>query len=393
MKISCQSCAAKYTIADEKVVGKVIKIKCKKCGATIVVNGNDPAALAQQIASEAASFDDNAQTQLIGQGAAAGLASPDEWTVSVTDDDQQTMTTDQVVAAYAQGTIQGDTYVWRDGMADWLPLAEVSELAPMLAGHGSNGHASPYASPPAQSGSFGSGGGGAYETTGAMPSPQLPVAAAMPAARKANARGSVDLFGSREEPQSAAATAANSAAHNIGERNETSVLFSLSALTAAEDAAKKPEPKRSSFQMSNDRVDDILSLGGGSAAPMLAPPPMNAPIIEAPPPPPMSVPPPSYAQGGMGMGMQNPYAMQQPQKKASPIGFIVGGIGALAAVGMLIFFLTRGSSDPAKTADTSSTAKADDTSKVAADTSKPADSAKPAESVAMADTSKPSDSS
>ena len=36
MKISCQSCAAKYTIADEKVVGKIVKIRCKKCSATIV---------------------------------------------------------------------------------------------------------------------------------------------------------------------------------------------------------------------------------------------------------------------------------------------------------------------------------------------------------------------
>ena len=44
MKITCQACAAKYTIADEKVLGKVVKIRCKKCGATIVVNGNDPAA-------------------------------------------------------------------------------------------------------------------------------------------------------------------------------------------------------------------------------------------------------------------------------------------------------------------------------------------------------------
>ena len=41
MKISCQSCQAKYTIADEKVLGKIVKIRCKKCGATIVVNGSD----------------------------------------------------------------------------------------------------------------------------------------------------------------------------------------------------------------------------------------------------------------------------------------------------------------------------------------------------------------
>ena len=46
MKITCQSCQAKYTIADEKVAGKTVKIKCKKCGATIVVSGSDAAGAA-----------------------------------------------------------------------------------------------------------------------------------------------------------------------------------------------------------------------------------------------------------------------------------------------------------------------------------------------------------
>jgi predicted Zn finger-like uncharacterized protein len=64
MKISCQSCAAKYTIADEKVVGKVIKIKCKKCSSTIVVNGNDPAVLAQLAAGDGFAGEDQAATQL-----------------------------------------------------------------------------------------------------------------------------------------------------------------------------------------------------------------------------------------------------------------------------------------------------------------------------------------
>ncbi len=41
MKVTCQSCQAKYSIADEKVRGKVAKIRCKKCGTTIIVNGTD----------------------------------------------------------------------------------------------------------------------------------------------------------------------------------------------------------------------------------------------------------------------------------------------------------------------------------------------------------------
>ena len=52
MKISCQSCQAKYTIADEKVLGKIVKIRCKKCGATIVINGNESGAQASTGAPE-----------------------------------------------------------------------------------------------------------------------------------------------------------------------------------------------------------------------------------------------------------------------------------------------------------------------------------------------------
>ena len=41
MKIVCDNCATKYSIADEKVRGKVFKIRCKKCSHIIVVKGTD----------------------------------------------------------------------------------------------------------------------------------------------------------------------------------------------------------------------------------------------------------------------------------------------------------------------------------------------------------------
>ena len=55
MKIVCESCAAKYSIADEKVAGRVFKIRCKKCGAAIVVRGDQGASEAPPAA--AAGFD------------------------------------------------------------------------------------------------------------------------------------------------------------------------------------------------------------------------------------------------------------------------------------------------------------------------------------------------
>src|SRR3982750_2559507 len=39
MKIVCDACQAKYSISDDKVQGKVFKIRCKKCSNIIVVRG------------------------------------------------------------------------------------------------------------------------------------------------------------------------------------------------------------------------------------------------------------------------------------------------------------------------------------------------------------------
>ena len=43
MKIICDSCGTKYSISDDKVRGKVFKIRCKKCSHIIVVRGGEPA--------------------------------------------------------------------------------------------------------------------------------------------------------------------------------------------------------------------------------------------------------------------------------------------------------------------------------------------------------------
>ncbi|HEX4448933.1 MAG TPA: zinc-ribbon domain-containing protein, partial [Polyangiaceae bacterium] len=84
MKITCQSCQAKYTIADEKVLGKIVKIRCKKCSSTIVVNGSD--------ASGAAVY---------GAQETAGAAGGDEgWTVNVGEGDQRTMSDAEIVSAF-----------------------------------------------------------------------------------------------------------------------------------------------------------------------------------------------------------------------------------------------------------------------------------------------------
>jgi predicted Zn finger-like uncharacterized protein len=43
MRIQCDHCSTRYAIADEKVLGRLIKIRCKKCQTIILVRGPDAA--------------------------------------------------------------------------------------------------------------------------------------------------------------------------------------------------------------------------------------------------------------------------------------------------------------------------------------------------------------
>jgi predicted Zn finger-like uncharacterized protein len=38
MLITCTSCEAKYRVADEKVAGKTVRLRCKRCGVVVVVD-------------------------------------------------------------------------------------------------------------------------------------------------------------------------------------------------------------------------------------------------------------------------------------------------------------------------------------------------------------------
>src|SRR5262249_47339186 len=122
MKISCQSCQAKYTIADEKVLGKIVKIRCKKCSATIVINGNEQGG-ALSASAEGAVVDYTA-------------SGAEQWTVNVADGDQRSMTVAEIVTEYRTGVINDETFCWKDGMADWLPLREIDSLSAACGGGG-----------------------------------------------------------------------------------------------------------------------------------------------------------------------------------------------------------------------------------------------------------------
>src|SRR5215468_3720037 len=110
MKIICDSCGTKYSISDDKVRGKVFKIRCKKCSHIIVVRGGE-------------SQDEAAAP------APAAAAVEGGWHIVVEGEQVGPISEADVRARVERGEIRSDTYIWKEGFADWLKLSTVPEFA------------------------------------------------------------------------------------------------------------------------------------------------------------------------------------------------------------------------------------------------------------------------
>lgn len=327
MKINCQSCEAKYTIADEKVRGKTVKIRCKKCGAAILVKGEDVApALFEEEEDATRIFTNDNPLGMMSLSPAA----PVEWTVTLPDGEQRSASIDELSQLVATGAITGETYAWREGMEDWQPLSQLAELSSILP------PPKPVAAPrPA--------------VAAAAPFPAAPIAAETPkaaarvAARRPERAADQDLFGaahragSDEQPVpppeivASPGVALPSPKHNFtSERGEASVLFSVEAIRAT----GKPMPSRAPIarpetvdfgQLASETPSPMGSAGnfdGPSFNASAFGPPMLPSGVEPEPPPPEVV---------------AAVPVQAPAPQKSSKGLVIGlaaAVGLLAAVSL-----------------------------------------------------------
>jgi predicted Zn finger-like uncharacterized protein len=323
MKISCQSCGALYKIADDKVRGRRVKVRCKGCGQTIVVDAAQPEA--------------TDSPQSAAGSANNGAGSVDTWTVNLSETDQRTLTTTEILGGYVAGWLTSDAYVWKDGMADWSPLLDVPELRDAL---GPQPQPAP-AAPPAAA--FGA------PSAGGFPNVERTPAAKPVAARRAGGRtqGAADLFGGvaaaggEEEARSPfAGTEPYDDAKLTGARNENSVLFSLDALKAgfAGPSAAAPAPKgrpapRAQAAASNPddpfgmgTADAFTGIGGPNALFSMG---ANQALLTAPAPPPE--PPPAPATDP-ALGQSS--SILPPVRRRSRLSQVV--MAAAAALALLV---------------------------------------------------------
>ncbi|MDI7268764.1 MAG: GYF domain-containing protein, partial [Myxococcota bacterium] len=286
MKITCPTCSARYSIDDGKVKGKAFKFTCKKCGQTHVYRGTADGGVTA--AHEAA-----ASYRPAPQPAGPGPDDP-VWHVAVGEEQQGPYTTEQINEYIRANEIDPESYMWKEGMEDWLPVADVQEFAALWAAQQA-GAAPPQApmqddqpttiapfsgmsgqaSPPQPGELFSFGQPQAAPAPSASPSPFGAFQAPRGAQAAVASRGGADLFGAQQASpfegagdehdedvlagaDHAAARAAPSpradARQMVGQRNENSILFSLASLQALASsggrqaaAASHAAPQRPGF--------------------------------------------------------------------------------------------------------------------------------------------------
>ncbi|ADO74141.1 AgmX/PglI C-terminal domain-containing protein [Stigmatella aurantiaca] len=148
MNFSCDKCQRRYSIADEKVRGKTVKVRCKNCQNVISVQGPpqemeestrvvslaDVERLREQERSLAASqasapAADGPWGEEEPTRAAPGRPANAQWFVMVKSKQEGPLDEAGLSALVASGTVSPRSFFWQQGMADWKRGSDVPELA------------------------------------------------------------------------------------------------------------------------------------------------------------------------------------------------------------------------------------------------------------------------
>ncbi|TMQ11162.1 MAG: DUF4339 domain-containing protein [Deltaproteobacteria bacterium] len=347
MKIVCDACQAKYSISDDKVQGKVFKIRCKKCSNIIVVRGGSAVEPAQPPPQEK-------DTRVYDYGYDGGDHAPagDEavWHVVINQDQVGPMTAVEVQRRFKSGELDAETYIWREGFADWLPMAQVDTFASLLA-------AGPPAARSSGSEAVASMFAGGEDASAARSDPGDLFAAASASAAQQDDDGG-DLFGGKP----AASPVQPAGTRMRGERNENSVLFSLNNL--AQLASDKPAPAPA--PRSAMAVGSTPGAAGGEGSGLIDIRSMASAYLGAP----AGAPKPATAGIGSiddlpvfgGGGFTEPAVIVPIAARSSNnklLYTLIGSVGllAVAAVVVVILLLTgsKSSDKPAQVAQASGT--------------------------------------
>lgn len=127
MNIACTACSARYGVADEKLVGKRVRITCKRCGTVLIVDGNYNPPTVSASTSIPPSPPASSRPPVESRRPAPAPEPP--FTVAFADGHQEQADVAQIVRFHRAGQLGTDSVVWREGMADWADPWDVPDIA------------------------------------------------------------------------------------------------------------------------------------------------------------------------------------------------------------------------------------------------------------------------
>jgi predicted Zn finger-like uncharacterized protein len=127
MNIACTACSARYGVADEKLVGKRVRITCKRCGTVLIVDGNYNPPTVSASTSIAPSPPISSRPPVESRRPAPPPEPP--FMVAFGDGRQEQADVAQIVRFHRAGQLGTDSVVWREGMANWSDPWDVPEIS------------------------------------------------------------------------------------------------------------------------------------------------------------------------------------------------------------------------------------------------------------------------
>jgi len=168
VKFLCDQCKAKYQIADEKVAGRTVRMKCRKCGHMIEVRAEvtessvsrslptqdepssapkggglatsfsaaRPARGSQSPGALAGAFQRKVQNDedetVMGPPGAFEASVTEEWYAAINGVPVGPMRLSELRTKASAGGITDDTLVWQEGFEEWRPVKTITQLAAIM---------------------------------------------------------------------------------------------------------------------------------------------------------------------------------------------------------------------------------------------------------------------
>jgi predicted Zn finger-like uncharacterized protein len=166
VKFLCDQCKAKYQIADDKVAGRTVRMKCRKCGHMIEVRAEvtessvsrfppapddapRPGSLATSFSAArpsrhsqapgalAGAFqkkvrDDDDDQTVMAPAASFDASVTEEWYAAINGVPVGPMRLSELRTKVSAGAVNDDTLVWQEGFEEWRPVKTITQLAAIV---------------------------------------------------------------------------------------------------------------------------------------------------------------------------------------------------------------------------------------------------------------------